>query len=199
MSSSSNVQKDGDVEMSAAAGASPSVLPSAGENPLAFPTAGVVPAHIVEFLSFQSEMARGEAEKTTNPTCDVSPKPKVPVEDPTSEALPVCDAVPADEAVAKNVLAPDAEVQLSGSSTTSVRVDEGVLAPDSAPPPAKRSIVVGLSAQSAAPAVVPKSRKRPSANSDAAKKRKCVKAGPLPTRASGSGSASRHRANVCFE
>nr|VDD44643.1 unnamed protein product [Brassica oleracea] len=62
------------------------------------------------------------------------------------------------------------------------------------PPPAKRSIVVGLSAPSAAPAVVPKSRKRPSANPYADKKRKCIEAGPLPTRASGSGSASRHRA-----
>ena len=175
--------------MSDAAGAGPSVLP----------VTGPVPAHISELLSFQSEMARCEAEKTAIPTCDVSPRPEVLVETPNFEALPVCDAVPADEAVAKNVLAPDAEVQPSGSSTTSVRVDEGVLAPDSAPPPAKRSIVVGLSAQSAAPAVVPKSRKRPSANSDAAKKRKCVKAGPLPTRASGSGSASRHRANVCFE
>ncbi|KAF2620429.1 hypothetical protein F2Q68_00039229 [Brassica cretica] len=52
----------------------------------------------------------------------------------------------------------------------------------------------GLSAPSAAPAVMSKGRKRPSANPDAATKRKCVEAGPLPTRASGSGSASRHRA-----
>ncbi|KAG2282527.1 hypothetical protein Bca4012_051070 [Brassica carinata] len=47
---------------------------------------------------------------------------EVPVEAPTSEALPVCDTVPAGEAVAKNVLAPAAEVQPSGSSMTPVRV-----------------------------------------------------------------------------
>ena len=57
MSSSNNVQKEGDVEMSDAAGASPSVLPAAGEKSSALPAAGAVPAHIVEFLSFQSEMA----------------------------------------------------------------------------------------------------------------------------------------------
>ncbi|KAF3535406.1 hypothetical protein F2Q69_00022406 [Brassica cretica] len=193
MSSSSNVQMDGDVEMSDATVASPSVLP----------VAWAVPAHIAEFLSIQSEMSRCEAEKTVIPTCDVSPRPEFPVEAPTFEAptfeaLPVCDAVPAGEAVVKNMLASDAKVkvQTSGSSMTPVRVVEGEPAPESMPPPAKRSIVVGLSAPSAAPAVMPKSRKRPSANLDAAKKRKCVEAGPLPTRASGSGLASRHRAKV---
>lgn len=115
---------------------------------------------------------------------------EVQIEAPTSESLPVCDAVPAGEAVAKNVLASDAEVQLSGSSTTPVRVVDAEPAPESMPPPAKRSIVVGLSAPSAALAVVPKSRKRLSANPDAAKKGKCVEAGPLPTRVSGSGSGS---------
>ena len=105
----------------------------------------------------------------------------------------------AGEAVAKNVLAPDAGVQPSGSSTTPVRVVDAEPAPQSMPRPAKISIVVGLSAPSAAAAVVPKSRKRPSANPDLAKKKKCVEAGPLPTRASGSGLASRHRAKVCFE
>ncbi|KAF3560538.1 hypothetical protein DY000_02016352 [Brassica cretica] len=139
-------------------------------------------------------MARCEAEKTAIPTCDVSLRPEVPVEAPTSEALPVCYAVSAGEVVAKNVLAPDAEVQPSGSSTTTVGVVEGEPAPESMPPPAKRSIVEGLSAPSAAPAVMPKSRKRLSANPDAAKKGKCVEAGPLPTRASGSGLASRQRA-----
>ncbi|KAF3608461.1 hypothetical protein DY000_02048342 [Brassica cretica] len=138
-------------------------------------------------------MARCEAEKTAIPTCDVSPRSEAPVEAPTFEALPVCDVVLAGEAVAKNVLVADAEVQPSGSSTTLVCVVEGEPAPESMPPPAKRSIVVGLSAPSAAPAVVPKSRKSPSANPYAAKKRKCIEAGPLPTRASGSGLASRHR------
>ncbi|KAF3564084.1 hypothetical protein DY000_02014441 [Brassica cretica] len=55
-------KKDGDVEMSNAAGASPSVLPvagenssvlpAAGENSSALPAAGAVPAHIAEFLFF---------------------------------------------------------------------------------------------------------------------------------------------------
>ena len=78
MSSSGNVQKDGDVEMSSAAGESPSVLPAAGENSSALPAAGAVSAHIAEFLSFQSEMARCEAEETANPTGGVSPRPEVP-------------------------------------------------------------------------------------------------------------------------
>ncbi|KAF3503092.1 hypothetical protein F2Q69_00042213 [Brassica cretica] len=55
-------KKDGDVEMSNDAGASPSVLPAAGENSSvlpaagenssALPAAGAVPAHIAEFLFF---------------------------------------------------------------------------------------------------------------------------------------------------
>ena len=46
MSSSSNVQKNGDVETSDAAGASQSVLPAAGKNSPALPTVGAVPAQI---------------------------------------------------------------------------------------------------------------------------------------------------------
>ena len=199
LSSSSNVQKDGDVEMSDAAGASLSVRPAAGERSLALPTAGAVSAHIAEFLSFQSEMARCEAEKKANPTCDVSPRPEVPAEALSSEVLLVCDTVPAGGAVAKDVSAPGAEVQSSGSSTTLIRVVVAEPAPESIPPPTKRSIVVGLSAPNTASAVLPKSLKRSSANPDAAKKRKCVEAGPLPTKASGLGLASRYRAKVCFE
>ncbi|KAF3503090.1 hypothetical protein F2Q69_00042211 [Brassica cretica] len=65
-------KKEGDVEMSNDAGASPSdlpaagaspsvlpaagenssVLPAAGENSSALPAAGAVPAHIAEFLFF---------------------------------------------------------------------------------------------------------------------------------------------------
>ncbi|KAG2255645.1 hypothetical protein Bca52824_074939 [Brassica carinata] len=48
--------------------------------------------------------------------------------------------------------------------------------------PAKRVIVLGRPAPSATPAAVPKSRKRPSANPDAAKRKRCTEAGPLPTK-----------------
>ncbi|KAG2270653.1 hypothetical protein Bca52824_065208 [Brassica carinata] len=109
------------------------------------------------------------------------------------------DAVSAGGAVAKDVLVPEVEVQLSGSSTTPARFVDAEPAPKSMPPPAKRAIVVGFPAPSPTPAVVSKSRKRPSANPDAANKRKCAEAGPLPIKASGLGSASRHRAKVCFE
>ncbi|KAF2570902.1 hypothetical protein F2Q70_00002580 [Brassica cretica] len=108
------------------------------------------------------------AEKKANPTCDVSPRPEVPAEALSSEP--------------------------SGSSTTPIRVVDAEPAPESIPPPTKRSIVVGLSAPSTASAVLPKSLKRSSANPDAAKKRKCVEAGPLPMKASGLGLASRYRA-----
>ncbi|KAF3521861.1 hypothetical protein F2Q69_00047547 [Brassica cretica] len=85
MSSSSNVQKSCDVEMSNAAGASSS----------GFPATGVVPAHITEFLSFQNELARREAEETVNPTRGVSLKPAALVGALTPEVNPACDDVPA--------------------------------------------------------------------------------------------------------
>ncbi|KAF2570812.1 hypothetical protein F2Q70_00003840 [Brassica cretica] len=62
------------------------------------------------------------------------------------------------------------------------------------PPPAKREILLGLPALSATLATAPKSRKRPSANPDAAKRKRCTEAGVLPTKASGSCLSSRHRA-----
>ncbi|KAG2270565.1 hypothetical protein Bca52824_065120 [Brassica carinata] len=93
--------------------------------------------------------------------------------------------------VVKDVSAPEVEVQPSVSSTTLVRVVYAEPAPESMPPLAKRSIVVGLPAPSNTPTGLPKSRKRPSANPYAAKKRKCADAGPLPTKASSLGSASR--------
>ncbi|KAF3579996.1 hypothetical protein DY000_02030975 [Brassica cretica] len=64
------------------------------------------------------------------------------------------------------------------------------------PPPAKREIVLGFPAPIATLAAVSKSRKRPSANSDAAKRKRCTETGVLPTKASGSGLSSRHRAKV---
>ena len=63
MSSSSNFQKNFDVEMTDAAGASSPAPSSARE----------MPAHIAEFLSFQSELARCYAEGTVKPTRNASP------------------------------------------------------------------------------------------------------------------------------
>ena len=99
-----------------------------------------------------------------------------------------------------DVLAPEAKVKPSGSSTPPVRVVDAEPAHESMPHvPAKRVIVLGRPAPSATPAAVPKSRKRPSANPDAAKRKRCTEAGPLPTKTSGLGLSSRHRANDCFE
>nr|VDD24726.1 unnamed protein product [Brassica oleracea] len=61
------------------------------------------------------------------------------------------------------------------------------------PPPAKTLIVLGLPAPSATPAAALKSRKRPSTNPDAAKRKRCTEAGALPTKVFGSGLSSRHR------
>ena len=200
MSSSSNVQKDGDVEMSDAAGASPSVLPAAGENSSARAAARAVPSHIAEFFSFQSEMARCEVEDMANPTCGVSPRPEVPVEALTPEVLPVCDTIPAGGVVAMDVSVPEVEIQPSGSSTTPACVVDTEPANESMPlPPAKRVIVLGLPAPSATLAAAPKSRKRSNTNPDAAKRKRCTEAGALPIKVSGSGLSSRHRTKVCFE
>ncbi|KAG2255666.1 hypothetical protein Bca52824_074960 [Brassica carinata] len=178
MSSSSNFQKSCDVEMADAAGASSSAPPATGE----------VPAHIVEFCSFQRELARCDAEGTVKPTRSVSLRPVVPVDALTPEVPRVCDTVPSGGVVAMDVSTPKVEIQPSGSSTTPIRVVDVEPAQESMPPPpAKRVIVLGLPAPSATLAAVPKSRKRPSANPDAAKRKRCTKAGPLPTKASGSG------------
>ncbi|KAF2562645.1 hypothetical protein F2Q70_00017055 [Brassica cretica] len=208
MSSSSNVQKNCDVEMAEATGAGSSAPPAAGE----------VPAHIAEFLSFQSELARCDAEGMVKPARNASPQivalndaltsepsgsSTTPVRVVDAETAPESMPPPAKRSIVVGLPAvvpksrkrpsanPDAtrkrRFQPSGSSTTPVRVVDAETAPESMPPPAKRSIVVGL------PAVLPKSRKRPSANPDATRKRRCEEAGPLPTKASGSGSASRHR------
>ncbi|KAF2620670.1 hypothetical protein F2Q68_00039309 [Brassica cretica] len=185
MSSSSNFQKSCDVEMADAAGASSSAPPATGE----------VPAHIVEFCSFQRELARCDAEGTVKPTRSVSLRPVVPVDALTPEVPRVCDTVPSGGVVAMDVSTPKVEIQPSGSSMTPIRVVDVEPAQESMPPPpAKRVIVLGLPAPSATLAAVPKSRKRPSANPDAAKRKRCTEAGPLPTMASGSGLSSRHHA-----
>ncbi|KAF3540799.1 hypothetical protein F2Q69_00022560 [Brassica cretica] len=72
------------------------------------------------------------------------------------------------------VSAPEVEIQPSGSSTTPARaVDAGPAHESMPPPPAKREIVLGLPALSTTLAAAPKSRKRPSANPDAAKRKRC--------------------------
>ena len=190
MSSFSNFQKNCDVEMSNAAGAS-----SSGPH-----VSGAIPAHIPKFLSFQSELARREAEETVNPTRGVYPKSAVTVDDMTPEVPPVRDDVPTGEVVVADASAPEVEFQPSGSSTTPVHVVDAEPIHESMPgPPAKIVIVLGLPAPSVIPAAMPKSRKRPSANPDVAKKRRYTKdseAAPLPAKASGSGLASRHRAKL---
>ncbi|KAF8112111.1 hypothetical protein N665_0067s0031 [Sinapis alba] len=191
MSSSRNIKKGCDVEMSKAAGASSS-------DP---PAAGAVPAHIGEFLFFQSELAHIKAEETAPPTRGASPGPASPTNDPIPEVLLTRDAVPAKGVVDMDASVLKVEVKPAGSSSTPVHavdaepVCESMPSP---PPPTKRETVLGLPTPSVAPTAVPKSCKRPSANPDAAKKRRCTKdskAGPLPAKAYGSGMASRHRAN----
>ncbi|KAF2576610.1 hypothetical protein F2Q70_00003615 [Brassica cretica] len=94
-----------------------------------------------------------------------------------------------------DVSAPEVEIQPSASSTTPARVVDTEPVHESMPTPlAKRVIVLGLPAPSATPAAALKSRKRPSANPDAAKRKRCTEAGALPTKASGLGLSSRHRA-----
>ncbi|KAF3564316.1 hypothetical protein DY000_02015846 [Brassica cretica] len=192
MSSFSNFQKNCDVEMSNAAGAS-----SSGPH-----VSGAIPAHIPKFLSFQSELARHEAEETVNPTRGVYPKLAAPVDDMTPEVPPVRDDVPTGEVVVADASVPEVEFQPSGSSTTPVHVvDAEPIHESMPPPPANIVIVLGLPAPSVIPAAMPKSRKRPSANPDVAKKRRYTKdseAAPLPAKASGSGLASRHRAKLYF-
>uniref|UniRef100_M4F5M6 Uncharacterized protein n=1 Tax=Brassica campestris TaxID=3711 RepID=M4F5M6_BRACM len=169
MSSSSNFQKSCDVEMADAGGASLLAPPATGE----------VPAHIAEFLSFQSELARCDAEGSVNPTRTMPPRPVVPAD----------------------ALTPELKSKFSHRVPLRLRF---VLSMQPAqesmsPPPAKRVFVLGLPAPSATPAAVPKSCKRPSDNPYAVKRKRCTEAGPLPIKASGSGLSSRHRAIVRFK
>ncbi|KAL0885801.1 hypothetical protein Bca101_009784 [Brassica carinata] len=53
--------------------------------------AETVPAHIAEFLSFQSELARSEAEETENPARDASPRPAFPTPGLPAEGVTVAD------------------------------------------------------------------------------------------------------------
>ncbi|KAF8047507.1 hypothetical protein N665_2993s0001 [Sinapis alba] len=142
------------------------------------PAAGAVPAHI-------AELARTKAEETSRPTRGASPGPVASTDDPTPEVLLTHDAVPAEGVVAMDASVPEVEVQPVGSSSTLVHAVDAEPVCDSMPPPpppTKRETVLGLHAPSVALATVPKSRKRPSANSDAANKWRCTKdsqAGPF--------------------
>ena len=148
MSSSRNVQKSSDVEISNAAGASLSGVPAVG----------AIQAHIAEFLSLQSEFARHEAEQTVNPTRGVSLKPAVPVGALNPEVPPAHDNIPARGVVVADASAPEVEVQPSGSSTTPVHVGDAELVHESMPPPpAKRVIVLGLPTPTAISDAMPKS------------------------------------------
>ncbi|KAG2322866.1 hypothetical protein Bca52824_016079 [Brassica carinata] len=107
-------------------------------------------------------------------------------------------AVPAEGVVAMDTSAPEIEVQPSGSSSTLVHIVdvEPVLEsmPPPPPPPAKRETVLGPPAPSVIPAAIPKSRKRPGANPDEAKKTRYTKdseARPSSSKACGSGLVSR--------
>ncbi|KAL0702217.1 hypothetical protein Bca4012_058339 [Brassica carinata] len=107
-------------------------------------------------------------------------------------------AVPAEGVVAMDTSAPEIEVQPSGSSSTLVHIVdvEPVLEsmPPPPPPPAKRETVLGPPAPSVIPAAMPKSRKRPGANPDEAKKTRYTKdseARPSSSKACGSGLVSR--------
>ena len=97
----------------------------------------------------------------------------------------------------------EAEAQPSVSFMTLIPVEETKQAPESrSPRPAKREIVLGQRALSATPIVTLKGHKRPCANPDAAKKRRCTKdveIGPSSLGASDSGLMPQHRAKVCFE
>ncbi|KAF2590658.1 hypothetical protein F2Q70_00038616 [Brassica cretica] len=141
----------------------------AGASSSAPPATGEVAAHIAEFLSFRRELARCDAEGTVKPTRSVSPRYVVPVEALTPKVLHVCD-IPS---------------LLVGWLPWMCRRLMSKFS--------HRRVIVGLPAPSSTPAAEPKSRKRPSANPDAAKRKRCTEAGALPTKASGSGLSSGHR------
>ncbi|KAF3560956.1 hypothetical protein DY000_02015979 [Brassica cretica] len=126
----------------------------------------------------------------------------------SSLGSPIPDAVPGhldeflffqDEGAAVTLVCVyEAEAQPSVSFMTLIPVEETKQAPESmSPPPAKREIVLGQRAPSATPIVTPKGHKRPCANPDAAKKRRCTKdveIGPSSLGASDSGLMPQHRA-----
>ncbi|KAG2312277.1 hypothetical protein Bca52824_023834 [Brassica carinata] len=123
----------------------------------------------------------------TNHAPNVSPRP-------TPTSIVPTHAVVAEGVVVVDTLTPETEIHPTGSSSTPVHIADVEPVLQSMPPPlpAKRVTVLGLPAPSAIPAVAPKSRKRPTANPDAAKKRRCTRdteAGP----SCGSGLMSRQR------
>nr|VDD44825.1 unnamed protein product [Brassica oleracea] len=168
MSSSRNDQKSCDAEMGDTLHGS--TLDSQAPR--------AVSTQIAEFLSFQTELDRREAEGSAIPKPDGASILPATTDALTSlaEVLSPHDvAVGGDETVA---VIPPAEVtdQTSGSSTTPAPIVEPKLTSGLMPPAtAKREIFLGQCAPSAAPLVPLKGRKRSSANPYAAKKRQCVK------------------------
>ncbi|KAG2328758.1 hypothetical protein Bca52824_011486 [Brassica carinata] len=143
----------------------------------------------------RSELAHSKAEEMANPTHSASPRPAF-------LTVVLTPTVPAERVVVVDTSMPETEVQPSGSSSSPILIVDvkPVLESMPPPPPAKREIVLGLSAPSAIRTSAPKSRKRPCANPDAAKKRRCIKdseAGPSSSKACSSGLVSRQRAKVC--
>ncbi|KAL0730395.1 hypothetical protein Bca4012_026488 [Brassica carinata] len=96
MSSSSNFQKNCDAETSKAA----------GEHSSDQTAVEAYLAHIAEFLSFQSELARSEAEEMANPTCDASLRPAFLTVVPTL-------GVPAEGVIVADTSVPEAETYVS--------------------------------------------------------------------------------------
>lgn len=195
MSSSRNDQKSCDAEMGDTLHGS--TLDSQAPR--------AVSTQIAEFLSFQTELDRREAEGSAIPKPDGASILPATTDALTSlaEVLSPHDvAVGGDETVA---VIPPAEVtdQTSGSSTTPAPIVEPKLTSGLMPPAtAKREIFLGQCAPSAAPLVPLKGRKRSSANPYAAKKRQCVKGVEVCPSLLGepcSGLMPQHRTKVCSE
>ena len=154
-------------------------------------------------------MDRCDAEEATALTCAAPADLPVPVEE--SDVVPDELVSAAAEPAASAIVEPSsssavptlAEVEpLAAPTDVELAVAPAEVDPAAVskpPPPVKRVIVLGLlglSAMSAAPA---KGRKRPCANPDAPKRKRCTKgpdAGPSSSKAPSSGLMSQHRAKV---
>ncbi|CAN7066005.1 unnamed protein product, partial [Brassica rapa subsp. trilocularis] len=171
-------------------------------------TADSQDALISELLSFQEEMDCCDAEEEATPlTCAALADLPVPVEesDVVPDELVSAAAEPAASAIVEpssssavptlsevEPLAAPTDVELA---VAPAEVDPAAVSKP--PPPVKRVIVLGLLALSAMSAAPAKGRKRPCANPDAPKRKRCTKgpdAGPSSSKAPSSGLMSQHRA-----
>ncbi|KAF2554748.1 hypothetical protein F2Q68_00015636 [Brassica cretica] len=119
------------------------------------PTA--LPDHIAEFLAFQTELDREDADKESSTHAETS-SPPAPADVPNLVAVaPSPIVVGSDDGAIATLPVSEIAAQPSGSSTTPVPVDDSEVAPESGPPPpSKRGIVLGLRAPSATPTVSPR-------------------------------------------